>query len=430
MQRRMFVKWISVLIIVTFFQTSVGFAEYQEKVENVIFMIPDGFSTSYATNYRIFKGDNISFDSLLVGMMKTNSANSWVTDSAAAATAMATGVKTNNRMIGVSPKGQELKTILEASKEAGKSTGLVTTVSITDATPAAFGAHVQSRKSEYDIAKQLVGKVDVLLGGGRSRFTPRSTEDENVIEIALSEGYRYMDNRKKLLNDSETGTRVLGLFAEEELTPVVDLQTDDQPSLAEMATEALRVLEKNEEGFFLMIESGQIDRAGHVHDPVWAMNEIKAFEEAVNKVLEFARQDQKTLVVIAGDHDTGGMSVGGYNEYVANIELVKEAKATGNKIASMLNKRRSNAKELVKQYSGITLTKKEEKEIKKAKKKEVAIVLNDIISKRAYVGWNTHVHSGVDVPIYAYGPASQNFRGHLDNTDLPKKIAEALEITF
>ncbi len=425
------IVFFCLLMIVLPIDLQVVEAEEQDVVENVILMIPDGFSTSYVTSYRIFKGEELVFDPFLIGMMKTNSANSWVTDSAAAATAMSTGVKTNNKMIGVTPDGQILKTILEGAKESGRSTGLVTTVSITDATPAAFGAHVISRKDQTEIAKQLITKVDVLLGGGKCHFlskTSHNDEQANTLEVAKASGYYYLETRDQLLNLSGSEEKVLGLFAEAELTPVIDKRTKEQPSLEEMTTAAIQSLHTNDKGFFLMIEGGQIDRAGHVHDPVWAMNETKAFEEAVEKVLDFAKENGKTLVVIAGDHDTGGMSVSGYDEYVANVELLKEAKATGNYIASKLNYKRRNAANIIKEYTGIKLTKKEAKQIKKAKKKEVAIAINHMISKRAYIGWTTHVHSGTNVPIYAFGPRSNLFSGNLDNTDIPKKIAEVMGV--
>ncbi|GAE28054.1 alkaline phosphatase [Halalkalibacter wakoensis JCM 9140] len=424
---------LCLFVIMTPNLSAVMFAETDEPVKNVILMIPDGFSTSYVTSYRIFKGEPLLFDSLLVGMMKTSSADSWVTDSAAAATAMSTGIKTNNGMIGVSAEGNAQKSILEAAKENGKATGLVTTVAVTDATPAAFGAHVPSRKDETNIAKQLINHVDVLLGGGKINFLPTSNgglQEGNVIEKAINNNYYYVETREELLHANEKDQKLLGLFADMELTPVIDKKSDDQPSLTEMAEVAIHTLRSNNDGFFLMIEGGQIDRAGHVHDPVWALNEAKAFEETVEKVLEFAKEDKETLVVVAADHDTGGLSVGGYDEYRANIEILRNSKATGNALASQLSKSRGSIKELLKEFTGIELTQKEVKQIKKASKKHRPIIINKIVSKYAYVDWTTHVHSGVDVPVYAYGPKSQLLKGNFDNTDLPKRLAEAMKIDF
>src|SRR5690554_6661669 len=130
-----------------------------KKVENVIFMIPDGFNAGYATNYRWYKGEDAVWDEDLKGMFKTYSANSRITDSAAAGTAMATGVKTNNSVISLTPEGNEIETILEASEKTGKSTGLVATSTITHATPAVFASHVDNRKKEDEIAKQMIENV-------------------------------------------------------------------------------------------------------------------------------------------------------------------------------------------------------------------------------------------------------------------------------
>ncbi|BFH14930.1 hypothetical protein J6TS7_10940 [Paenibacillus dendritiformis] len=144
------------------------------KARNVIFMVPDGFSPAYAASYRLYKGELSAMDSMLAGMVRTYSANSALTDSAAAATAMATGHKTNNGMIGTTPDGKQRRTILEAAREQGKSTGLVASSSITDATPAAFSSHIASRDEESDIAPQQLEDADVLLGGGKTFFLPES----------------------------------------------------------------------------------------------------------------------------------------------------------------------------------------------------------------------------------------------------------------
>ncbi|MFV8828213.1 alkaline phosphatase [Alkalihalobacterium sp. APHAB7] len=404
-------------------------------VNNVIFMIPDGFSTSYATNYRIYKGsEESSLDPLLVGMMKTKSANNWVTDSAAAATAMATGYKTNNDMISISSDGKPLETILEATKKAGKVTGLVATSTVTHATPAAFAAHVSSRESKAEVALQMVEKVDVLLGGGKRNFLPQSSgglqKDRNLIEELQHKGYSFIENRDELLKHQEYTSKLLGLFAAGPMSPELDRHVTEQPSLAEMTTAAITSLSQHPEGFFLMVEGSQIDWAGHAHDAAWAMKDIEAFEKAVEVVLDFAEKDQHTLVVVGGDHDTGGMSVGGYGAYLSKADVLRDVKATGKYMAEQLNSKRSNAKEVLKKYANIELTKEEAKRIKKAEAEELGYVINTITSERAYIGWTTKVHSGLDVPLYAYGPASDWFRGSIDNTDVPKLMAKAMNIPF
>ncbi|MFC0559552.1 alkaline phosphatase [Halalkalibacter alkalisediminis] len=402
----------------------------QSPVKNVIFMIPDGFSSAYATNYRIFNGNEFILDSMLVGMMKTHSASSWVTDSAAAATAMATGVKTKNGMIGVDSEGQQLKTILEASNEAGKSTGLIATKAITDATPAAFGAHVISRTQEEEIASQLLEQVDVLFGGGKCHFLPSRQDKQDLIEEARSNGYQLIETREELIALQGTEKKVLGLFADQMLAAEIDRDQTDEPSLAEMTEMAIELLSENDEGFFLMVEGSKIDRAGHAHDAAWAMNDIAAFEQAVIKAKDFAEKDAQTLLLVVGDHDTGGLSVGGYNEYVAKPEMLRNVKASAAFISAQINNRRTNVQEVMKEYTNFDFTKKEIKKIKTASTKEVPFVIGEIISEKAYIDWVTTEHTGVDVPIYAFGPKAHYFQGHLDNTELPKKIAQAMELTF
>lgn len=392
------------------------------KAKNVIFLIPDGYSASYATNYRWFKGEETLMDSMLVGMHRSYSANSEVTDSAAAGTAFAAGVKTNNGMISTSPDGKKLKTILEAVEEEGKATGLVATSTITHATPAVFGSHVASRANEADIAPQLLENgVDVLLGGGKKYFP------DSIINEAKKNGYEYVTNRTELENKKESD-KLIGLFAEEGMAPELDRDTTNQPSLAEMTRSALEALKKDKDGFFLMVEGSQIDWAGHAHDAAWAMKDSEAFEKAVAEAVDFAKKDGKTLVVIAGDHDTGGMSVGGYDQYDAKVEVLRNVTATGDYMAAQLDATRSNVKDVVKKYTTLDLTDAEVQKIKTASKPGLAI--NQVVSERALVGWSSLQHTGVDVPVYAYGPGSDLFRGLLENTDIPVLMAKAMKVNF
>lgn len=393
-----------------------------ENVKNVIFMIPDGFSASYVTNYRWYKGKQSLLDSMLVGMHRTYSANSAVTDSAAAATAMATGVKTNNRMISTSPEGKELKTILEAAEANGKASGLVATATITHATPAAFASHVASRINEREIAPQLLKNgVDVILGGGKKHF-PNS-----LLKEAIERGYQFVSDRGQLASAGSTD-KLIGLFAEEALAPELDRDATNQPSLAKMSEKAIQVLNRDKDGFFLMIEGSKIDWAGHAHDAAWAMKETEAFEAAVEKVLGFAKKDKHTIVVIAGDHDTGGMSVGGYGKYAANAEVLRNVTATGSFMAGKLTADRSNLREVMKRYANMNLTNEEAAKIKAAQRADIAI--NKVISERALVGWTTSKHTGMDVPVYAFGPGSSLFYGLHNNTDLPQLMAQVMGISF
>ena len=392
------------------------------KAKNVIFMVPDGFSASYATNYRWFKGEETLLDSILVGMHRTYSANSEITDSAAAGTAFATGVKTNNGMISTSPEGKELKTILETAEEEGKASGLVATSTITHATPAVFASHVATRADEAGIAPQLIDNdVDVILGGGKKYFP------ESLLEQAGEKGYQYISSKNDL-SKAKKYDKVIGLFAEDAMAPELDRDTTNQPSLREMTETALEVLNKDKDGFFLMVEGSQIDWAGHDHDAAWAMKDSEAFEQALEAALEFAKKDKNTLIVVAGDHDTGGMAVGGYGQGDVKLEVLRSVTATGDFMVTKLNATRSNVKEVVKQYTTFDLTDAEVQKIKSAEKPDIAI--NEVISERANIGWTSYNHTGVDIPLYAFGPGADLFRGLHQNTDLPVLMAQAMKINF
>jgi len=305
---------------------------------------------------------------------------------------------------------------------------LVATSTITHATPAVFASHVASRANEADIAPQMLERVDVLLGGGKQYFLPQSEggqqEKRNLITEAKNKGYQYVETRDQL--HAAKGRKLLGLFAHDAMAAELDRKHTNEPSLAEMTAKAIKTLNQNKKGFFLMVEGSQIDWAGHAHDAAWAMRDIQAFEEAVEVAIDFAKKDGKTLVVIVGDHDTGGMSVGGYGQYDAKLEVLREVSATGNYMAAQLDKDRQNVKEVVKKYTGIELTDEEAKVIQSAK--QPANAINEIISQRALVGWSSSAHTGVDVQLYAFGPHANQFAGLIDNTDVPKIMAKAMKI--
>ncbi|RDW20158.1 alkaline phosphatase [Oceanobacillus arenosus] len=405
------------------------------KVENVIYMIPDGFSADYASNYRIYKGEDAVWDSHLKGLFTTYSANSDITDSAAAGTAMATGSKTNNGIIGIDPEGNKLQSILEASEEKGKSSGIVATSTITHATPASFAAHVENRNNETEIARQYIeGGLNVILGGGKSNFLPASEggnqEELNLIEKAEAEGSTFVETREQLLNIDklkiDKGDKLLGLFADDALAPELHRGETEEPSLAEMTKTAIDVLKEDKDGFFLVVEGSQVDWAGHANDAAWAMSDVAAFEQAVEEAIDFAKKDKKTLVVVAGDHDTGGMTTGANDSMDLNASILHDVKATGDYMAAQLNTDRSNVSEVLSTYTGFELSEEEVQSIQEAENASLAI--NKVISDRAYIGWTSSNHTGADIPVYAYGPQSDKFVGFNDNTDLPKIIAEALKL--
>ena len=303
-----------------------------KRAKNIIFMVPDGMGLSDVTAARIFKGgpdgDPLSFELLKqTGYQRTHSANSTVTDSAAAAAAWATGDKYNNGQISWHSDTDMPETILEIAKKKGKAIGLVATSDITHATPAAFGAHVSVRKSEGEIARQYIEEteVDVLLGGGFSNNrsnSPLPTEDLTaLVDSATNEyGYVYADTLAEL-ESATRSNRILGLFKQGGKTvemfrvnPASSYPVSE-PTLPEMTKAALNVLSRDKDGFFLLVEGSQIDWRNHAHDIRGMIAETLAFEESVKVVMEWLDSEPSrwndTLMIVVPDHETGGFQING-----------------------------------------------------------------------------------------------------------------------
>ena len=305
---------------------------------NMIFMVSDGMgptSLSLTRSFRQFESglprdDVLVLDKHLIGSSRTRSTSSLITDSAAGATAFSCGLKSYNGAISVLPDHSPCGTVLEAAKRAGYMTGLVVTTRITDATPACFAAHVNKREEEDRIAEQEVGEyplgrvVDLMLGGGRCHFLPKSTsgscrkDETDVINMAKKNGFNYVDDRSGfdgLKFGSAVKLPLLGLFARTDIPYEVDRRNmnDVYPSLDEMARTALKALSEatrdSDQGFFLMIEGSRIDHAGHGNDPVAQVHEVLAYDKAFASVLEFLDRDSTPGVVLStSDHETGGLA--------------------------------------------------------------------------------------------------------------------------
>ncbi|MCM3167126.1 alkaline phosphatase [Peribacillus frigoritolerans] len=415
----------------------------EPEIKNVIFLIGDGMGVSYTSAYRYLKdnpgtkvAERTEFDKYLVGQQMTYPEDSAqnITDSASAATAMSAGVKTYNAAIAVDNDKSEVKTVLEAAKEKGKATGLVATSEITHATPASFGAHDENRKNMNSIADDYYNelikgkhKIDVLLGGGKSNFV---RPDVNLAKAFEKDGYSYVTDKNQMLKDRNE--QVLGLFASEGLPKMID-RPSETPSLADMTSSAIQRLNKDKDGFFLMVEGSQVDWAGHDNDIVGAMSEMEDFEKAYKAAMEFAKKDKHTLVVATADHSTGGFSIGAKGIYNWYGEPIKAAKRTPDFMADAIVKG-ADVEKTLKQYINQNVVKLTDDEIKTvteaAKSKNVTNVDNaieSIFDNRTNTAWTTGGHTGEDVPVYAYGPYKERFAGQVDNTDQAKIIFELLK---
>ncbi|WNF21261.1 alkaline phosphatase [Mesobacillus jeotgali] len=414
------------------------------EIKNVIFLVGDGMGVSYTSAYRYLKDDpntteaeKTEFDKYLVGNQMTypEDPEQNVTDSASAATAMSAGIKTYNAAIAVDNDGSEVKTVLEAAKENGKATGLVATSEITHATPASFGAHDETRKNMNGIADdyfdELVNgehKIDVMLGGGLSNF---ERPDRNLANEFQKDGYSYVTNKQELLDNKNE--KVLGLFAPGGMDKMID-RNEETPSLEEMTKSAIQRLNKDKDGFFLMVEGSQVDWAGHDNDIVAAMSEMQDFEMAYKAAIEFAKKDKHTLVVATADHSTGGYSIGANGIYNWFGAPIKAAKRTPDFMAAEIAKG-ANVEETLRKYIDFesqdlpSLTVEEIQSVKDAaagKERDIDNAIEKIFDTRSNTGWTTGGHTGEDVPVYAFGPGKERFYGQIDNTDNAKHIFDIL----
>lgn len=432
----------------------------EARIKNVIILVPDGCSQSVQTLARWYSGKPLQIDEMMVGTISTYSTDSVITDSSSAATAFATGYKTTNGFVSIGPAGDSvlstletppeqlqyspLATVLEGSKLQGKATGLVATSRVTHATPAAFAAHVDNRDNETEIMEQMVYEdIDVVFGGGSGYLVPiveggKRTDGENLKQVLLDRDYQLVDTRDEMSN--LTVGRTWGLFASSHMASDINrpFLAPDQPSLAEMTGKAIELLSQDKDGFFLMVEGSQIDGATHANDPIYAVTEFLAFDEAVKVAVDFAEKDGHTLVLAFPDHNTGGMTIGSYSdtEYDSTtveevIEPLKGMKLNSLGVTAKIGKNLSpeNIKTQLKNWWGIDATDEDIAEILElygnGNGLSLDYAISEVISRNhTVIGWTSHGHCGDNVPLWAYG--SDHPSGYLDNTEIAEYIAEEL----
>ncbi|MEC0181884.1 alkaline phosphatase [Paenibacillus peoriae] len=446
-------KSVAALVATMMFAVSAGSAVAAEKdttIKNVIILIPDGMANDATALARWYKGSSLTLDGMASGMVRTHSADAPIADSAPAGTAFATGHKSHTGYVGVLPDeatmpGQQpiaagnakkpVASILEASKLAGKSTGIIATSEIMHATPADFTAHYPDRKN-YDALsmQQAYNSVDVVLGGGGKFLEASERKDgQDLIAQIKDQGYDFVTTPEGL--KKSTSSKLWGSFAPEALAYDMDRDVSKEPSLAEMTTKAIDVLSKNDKGFFLMVEGSKVDWAAHANDPTGIISDVLSFDDAVKVALDYAKRNQNTVVVAVTDHGNGGLTIGSSNTtsnydktpLASFIDPLKKAKLTGEGLEAKLNADRSNIKEVLSTYFGITdLTDEEVKAIKEAKEGSMNYAVGPMISKRANIGWTTGGHTGGDVVLYTYAPNGDRPSGVIDNTEVNKYMTRVL----
>lgn len=398
-------KTISILFVVStlFSVVACDNLSQDKKAKYVFYFIGDGMGIAQvsmaeaylATQRGVIANDPLVFTGFpVIGLTTTYSANSFVTCSSASGTALSTGTKTNNGMLGVTPDTTNLESISYKIHDAGYKVGIISDVTINHATPAAFYANAASRNNYYDIAIQLHKTgFDFFGGGGFGSPEGKNKDQRSAYDITTEGGYMITYGLEDFNSKKENSEKII-LFQEkekrDEILPYNIERKEGDLALKDVVKSAIDFLE-NEKGFFIFAECGKIDWAGHSNDAKTNILEVLNLNDAVEVAKHFYdKYPEETLIIVTSDHETGGMALGkkGYKLELQNLAQQKVLKT------------KKNAKEI------------EQLEID------------------ANIGWTTGGHTGVAIPIYAIGQGSQLFSGRMDNTDVPKKVCEAMGVKF
>lgn len=352
----------------------------EDEPYSIILMIGDGMALSHVELGRLVEygaiGNHTMQQVPLQLSVTTYSANGAITDSAAAATAMATGEKTNNGMVSVLPNGTSIETILEIAQAQGKATGVVVTSTIQHATPAAFMTHIDSRNNYTEITRQIVeeAEVDVLLGGGLTYFS------SSQLQTMENQNYTVVNNRTELLKVASG--KLLGLFADGHMDYERNRNYSTTPSLAEMANKSIEILSQDSDGFFLMIEGSRIDHAAHGNDKVGVALEMIAFDQAVSVALDYIQTHHNTILIVTADHETGGLAI------VSNI--------LSDELPSSL--------------------------VDEGEKRTLRVARAENIT----VTWSTNGHTNTNVPLFSFGEIFDGYSNGtiIDNIDIFDEMKE------
>ncbi len=335
--------------------------------KNVILLIGDGTGLSQISSAFYFKKTIPNYARFKhIGLINTSSSRQDITDSGAGATAFACGVKTYNGAIGVADDSTDVKNLVEIISSKNIKSGLISTSSITHATPAAFYAHNISRRSTKEIALDLAeSEVDFFAGGGTGYFNNRS-DGRNLLNELKEKGFTIDTTALSDFSVIQSYSKAAYLLADRHMPKASEGRGD---YLAKATELAIQFLSKDEENpnFFMMIEGSQIDWGGHANDGEYLVSELIDFDDAIGKALDFAEQDGNTLVIVTADHETGGFT-----------------------LASTIKKREDGSE--YSDYNDLSMT------------------------------FSTNGHSATLIPVFAFGPGSEEFIGVYENTDIFEKI--------
>ena len=457
---------------VTETQSAVSAYTTDASPKYVFMFIGDGMSSPQTNAAQVYNGTNVSgaieLEKLtftqfpVVGLQYTQDSTSFCPDSASTATSLSSGFKTHSGVIGMGvDKVTAGETIAEKVKQQlGWKVGIISSVTLNHATPAAYYAHIASRNDYYEIGEQMAASgFDYFAGGSLLE-----NDGEALYEVLEDAGYTVTSDRDTILSLNADSGKVYAVSPELQddgaMKYALDMD-DDDITLAEFVRKGIDVL-YNEKGFFLMCEGGKIDWAGHANDAVANISDTIALDEAVEVALEFAFQHpDETLIIVTGDHETGGMTIGyaatgydtafdimknqkmsfvAFDEYVANekadgtfdfdrlMEMVEDefgltAPGTDNDVPALVMNEYEYAR-LQKAYEDDRTgnTDGYEESLLYGGYNPISITLTHIINNKAGIGWTSYAHTGLPVPVYAFGEGAEVFGGAYDNTEVAKKL--------
>ena len=402
------------------------------------------------------------------GHASSYSASNGITDSAAAGTCLATGSKTTNGTLGLNEKGDEVRTIAEELKAAGWGIGIMTTVAIDHATPAAFYAHVPERNQYYIIGQQLAESQFDFFGGAGFHHPQGKKDNEkiNLYRLAEEKGYAVAhgyEEAQALVDRAKGVDRLIMVQKDDDqgakhgdnLPYAIDRKEGDL-TLAQIVSTAIPFLEQRHERFFMMVEGGMVDYACHGDDAATAFGEVWDMNEAMQVAYKFylAHPDE-TLIVVTADHETGGLALGN-SDYTLHLEMLQSQRCSSWVLSDLFtqlfkeHKKPSWAqvqqiyREQLGFWESVEISKEEEKELIQLYKaacshkgKDTQTMYKTInslgeagialLNKKAHIGWTTRAHSAHAVPIFSIGVGAERFSGWHDNTEIVPLIRKAVK---
>ncbi|MBO8436133.1 MAG: alkaline phosphatase [Spirochaetes bacterium] len=441
----------------------------------VFMFIGDGMSSPQTNSAQVYNGRNesglVELDKLtftqfpIVGLQYTQDSTSFCPDSASTATSLSSGYKTHSGVIGMGvDRVTPGTTIAEMLHDKGWKIGIVSTVTINHATPAAFYAHIASRNDYYDIGLQMAESGFEYFAGGS--VNKADDGEKSIYEVLADNGYMVTNDKDTILSLNSNSGKVYAyspVLQDDGAMPYAIDAPADSLRLKDFVKKGIDVL-YNETGFFMMVEGGKIDWAGHANDAVANMSDTIALDEAVEVALEFAKDHpDETLILVTGDHETGGMTIGyaatGYNtafdilraqkcSYIQFDSYVEEAKADGSFTFD-------DMMAMVEEYFGLVapgqsaenealvMNDYEYAKLQKAYEDDqtgntdgyeesllyggyspISVTLTHIINNKAGIGWTSYAHTGLPVPVYAYGEGAELFSGAYDNTEVALRLMD------